>query len=170
MGRPPRAASAATKHVGFRLTEDEERRLDELVEEQGHKDRSALLRAWLAQAGPRPAQHEGARSSSAAATEPVDASELSPHVCELVYAELRCAEDVRLGLIHVPSVARALGARVPLEQLHAVLLALAERGTLELRPEAGSEFLSSNDAALCPPGPRGTFYSYARWNEHGTKL
>lgn len=52
MGRPPRAASASTRIVGFRLTEEEERRLDELVMEQGHKDRSALLRAWLAQGGP----------------------------------------------------------------------------------------------------------------------
>lgn len=52
MGRPARAATASTRIVGFRLTEDEEQRLDELVADLGHKDRSALLRAWLVQAGP----------------------------------------------------------------------------------------------------------------------
>ena len=34
--------------------------------------------------------------------------------------------------------------------------------TIELRPEAGSEFLQDNDAALCPRGPRGTVFSFAR--------
>jgi len=52
MGRPARADIASTRHVGFRLTQEEEERLDELVLEQGHRDRSALLRAWLEQAGP----------------------------------------------------------------------------------------------------------------------
>lgn len=52
MGRPARAKIASTRHVGFRLTQDEEARLDQLVAEQGHRDRSALLRAWLTQGGP----------------------------------------------------------------------------------------------------------------------
>ena len=52
MGRPARADIASTRHVGFRLTQDEEARLDELVAKHGHRDRSALLRAWLAQGGP----------------------------------------------------------------------------------------------------------------------
>lgn len=35
--------------IAFRLTDEEERRLDELVDERGHKDRSSLLRSWLAE-------------------------------------------------------------------------------------------------------------------------
>jgi Ribbon-helix-helix protein, copG family len=58
MGRPPRAAAPSTRIVGFRLTEEEKRQLDELVKELGHKDRSALLRAWLVQAGPGPQRAE----------------------------------------------------------------------------------------------------------------
>ena len=34
---------------------------------------------------------------------------------------------------------------------------------LELRAEVGSEHRPKEDAALCPPGPRKTVFSYARW-------
>ena len=51
MARPPRADEASTRHVGFRLTDDEIERLDNLVTEHGLRDRSALLRAWLEQGG-----------------------------------------------------------------------------------------------------------------------
>jgi hypothetical protein len=49
MARPSRASAPSTRIIGFRLTEEEERRLDELVGQFGHKDRSVLLRSWLAQ-------------------------------------------------------------------------------------------------------------------------
>jgi hypothetical protein len=49
VARPSRASAPSTRIIGFRLTEEEEQRLDELVHEYGHKDRSALLRLWLAQ-------------------------------------------------------------------------------------------------------------------------
>lgn len=67
MGRPARADIASTRHVGFRLTQDEEARLDELVAKQGHRDRSALLRAWLAQGGPSTPRTNPARTPHTAA-------------------------------------------------------------------------------------------------------
>ncbi len=54
VGRPKRAASVSTTIITFRLTADEGRRLVQLAKELGHKDRSALLRAWIAQSGPIP--------------------------------------------------------------------------------------------------------------------
>ncbi|MBK9260259.1 MAG: hypothetical protein IPM54_10530 [Polyangiaceae bacterium] len=54
MARPSRAEAPSTRIIGFRLTEEEESRLDELVVQFGHKDRSALLRSWLAQRAPDP--------------------------------------------------------------------------------------------------------------------
>lgn len=44
MARPSRASAPSTRIIGFRLTEDEERRLDELVLELGYENRAALLR------------------------------------------------------------------------------------------------------------------------------
>lgn len=191
MGRPPRASAASTRIVGFRLTEDEERRLDELVTEQGHKDRSALLRAWLAQGGPasttganspsivtfaknEPRAHSRPRDTSArppstSTTQRAPNSPPStptPRVFEQVLSVLRREHehDPHLGLISIVKVVRSL-APVPVHDVHAALLALHERSTIELRPEAGSEFLHDDDAALCPPGPRGTVFSFARWTE-----
>lgn len=148
MGRPARADAAAKRMTCFRLTEAEEARLDALVIEQGHKDRSALLRSWLEQAGP-------ARVSSA---EPQKAS-LLEQVIETIQRE----QDPRLGLVHVPRVVRELQTSFSIKEIHAALFTLHEQGALELRPEAGSEFISPKDAALCPPGPRGTIFSFARW-------
>jgi hypothetical protein len=79
----------------------------------------------------------------------------------LVSAALREHVDP-LGLISVPNVVRALEPRVSKAQVHAALLALYKQGALELRPEVGSEFLRPQDAALCPPGPRGTVLARAR--------
>jgi hypothetical protein len=66
-----------------------------------------------------------------------------------------------LDLARVPDVVRALAGEVPLAEVHAALLAAHDAGAIELRPEAGSEFLGDEDARLCPPGPRGTVLSYA---------
>ncbi|MBK9260196.1 MAG: hypothetical protein IPM54_10215 [Polyangiaceae bacterium] len=54
MARPSRAEAPSTRIIGFRLTEEEESRLDGFVVQFGHKDRSALLRSWLAQRAPDP--------------------------------------------------------------------------------------------------------------------
>jgi hypothetical protein len=159
MARPPRASSASTKIIGFRLTEEEEGRLDELVADLGHKDRSALLRSWLAQGGPEPR-----RAAAVEQPPPAESIEdLPPAVYERVYAALRREHDPHLGLIRVPSLVRRLAPRTSVEQVHALLRALQERGVLELRPDAGGEFLRDEDSALCPRGPRGTVFSFARW-------
>lgn len=52
MARPTRLDEASTRHVGFRLTEEEIEHLDQLVTKLGFSDRSALLRAWLDNDGP----------------------------------------------------------------------------------------------------------------------
>jgi hypothetical protein len=80
----------------------------------------------------------------------------------LVAEALARLEHPTLKLVRVPELVRELAARLPLAQIHAALLAAVAAGALELRPEAGGEFLRDDDARLCPPGPRGTVFSYAR--------
>jgi hypothetical protein len=80
-----------------------------------------------------------------------------------VYEALRQNQNERIGLMYVPDVVRAVERRVPIDRVHAVLRLLVERGVLELRPDAGGEFLRAEDAALCLPGPRKTVFAYARW-------
>ena len=170
MPRPPRAETASTEVVNFRLTVDERSRLDHLVIEQGHKDRSALLRAWLEQAGPAP-RVKGTRAGSSKArpealTPAARVSSAEPQrasLLEQVSQAIQREQDPRLGLVRVPVVVRELMTSFPLAQIHAVLFTLHKQGALELRPEAGSEFINPKDAALCPPGPRGTLFSFARW-------
>ena len=67
-----------------------------------------------------------------------------------------------LGLSRVPDLVRALDGRATIDDIHRALLAADDAGEIELRPESGGEFLSDEDARLCPPGPRGTVLSYAR--------
>ena len=55
--------------------------------------------------------------------------------------------------------------RATIAEVHRALLDAAAAGTVELRPEAGGEFLKEEDARLCPAGPRGTVLSYARLRE-----
>lgn len=66
-----------------------------------------------------------------------------------------------LDLVRVPDLVRSLDGEVALADVHRALLDADDAGTIELRPEAGNEFLSEEDARLCPPGPRGTVFSYA---------
>ena len=225
MGRPARADTASIKHVGFRLTQDEEARLDELVSMQGHKDRSALLRAWLAQGGPsmttRTNSASNAPSSTATSTttrtnyrqtprttdkiahsskpvaapsvEPVPARprhprlNITPRVMDSspssdessreatkpksIMRELLAELHRHKGalLIRVPDVVRALMPHASITTIHDALLTLAKHGTIELRPEAGSEFLKPEDAEVCPRGPRETVFSYARWTDTSTR-
>lgn len=76
------------------------------------------------------------------------------------------AEAVRrmavLDLVRVPDLVKALEGKVGIAEVHRALLDADDAGTIELRPEAGSEFLREEEARLCPPGPRGTVLSYAR--------
>ncbi|MDC3988700.1 hypothetical protein [Polyangium jinanense] len=101
-------------------------------------------------------QHAPSSSPSAPASAP------TPHVFEQVLSALRREHDPHLGLISIAKVVRSLVPRVPVNDVHAALFALHEQAMIELRPEAGSEFLRDNDAALCPRGPRGTVFSFAR--------
>ena len=57
-----------------------------------------------------------------------------------------------LGLIRVADVVHAL-------------LPHAKHGTIELRPDAGTEFLKPEDIEVCPHGPRETVFAYARWTD-----
>lgn len=79
----------------------------------------------------------------------------------VIEALSRLADPV-LQLVRIPALVRALVPDLPLAEVHRVLLAEADAGAIELRPEAGAEFLDPADAALCPAGPRGTVLSYAR--------
>ena len=207
MGRPARAEIASIKHVGFRLTQDEEARLDELVSTQGHKDRSALLRAWLAQGGPSTTPRTNYRQTprttakithsskpvAAQSIEPIPArprhprlnvtprvmdsspsSDASSHVDtkpKSIMRELLAELHRHKGalLIRVPDVVRALMPHASITTIHDALLTLAKHGTIELRPEAGSEFLKPEDAEVCPRGPRETVFAYARWTDTSTR-
>jgi hypothetical protein len=88
------------------------------------------------------------------------AADTSAHA--IVADALRRLEDRKLKLVRIPDLVRALDGSLPLAAIHRALLDAAESGALELRPEAGSEFLSEEDASLCPVGPRDTVFSYAR--------
>ncbi|HVK71115.1 MAG TPA: hypothetical protein VM694_41950 [Polyangium sp.] len=80
----------------------------------------------------------------------------------LVDEALRLLEDPMLKLVRVPELVRSLSGRLSLDAIHHALAEGVKDGTLELRPEAGAEFLKPEDVPLCPPGPRGTVLSYAR--------
>lgn len=81
---------------------------------------------------------------------------------DLVADALRRLEDPVLKLARIPDLVRALAGRLDVTAVHRALMEAADGGTIELRPESGGEFLDADDAALCPPGPRGTVFSYAR--------
>jgi hypothetical protein len=115
------------------------------------EDLAALLGPLAGAAVPAAAPRDAA--SRAPAADPVDA---------VVGEALRRLAHPVLGLVRVPDLVRALDGRVPVAEVHRILLAAAEAGTVELRPEAGAEFLGEEDAKLCPPGPRGTVLSYLR--------
>lgn len=76
---------------------------------------------------------------------------------------LRAHVHPTLKLIRVCEVVRSLQARLSLKDIHQELMRAAHARTIELRPELIGEFLSSEDARLCPPGSRDTWFSYARF-------
>lgn len=80
----------------------------------------------------------------------------------LVVDALRQLESPNIRLVRIADLVRTLESRLPKHAIHRVLNKAFEGGTIELRPDGGSEFLKPEDAALCIPGPRGTIFSYAR--------
>jgi DNA-binding Lrp family transcriptional regulator len=80
----------------------------------------------------------------------------------LVVEAVARLEDPVLKLVRVPDVVRSLAGRFGVAEVHRALVEAADAGAIELRPEAGGEFLDAEDARLCPPGPRGSVFSYAR--------
>ena len=144
MGRPARADIASTRHVGFRLTQDEEARFDQLVSTQGHKDRSTLLHAWLAQGGTSTPRTNSTSSPSTTTSTTRTNHRQTTHV--------------------EPLLPRLMRELLPHASLDA-LVTLAKHGTIELRPDAGTEFSKPEDLALCPRGPRDTVFMFARWTD-----
>jgi len=195
MAPPTRASSVSTKIVGFRLTEEEVQRLDQLVQDLGHKDRSSLLRTWLAQSGPVPRMADDASSHSARAKiieapanspqptneiatahsshndEPPEqatpSGQLNPY--ELI-ASLRILiqreKDPGTGLSGIPNVVRALLPRSTIERIYLVMGLLVAIGALQLHPK-GSAPLSSEDEVVCPCDAEGTVFSHMQWMGKG---
>jgi hypothetical protein len=64
--------------------------------------------------------------------------------------------------VYLPELVRSLADRAAPERVLAALDEVALDGLVELRPESGLGTLSSEDAALCLPGPQGSVLSYAR--------
>jgi len=187
VGRPKRAGSVSTTVITFRLTSDEARRLAQLAKELGYKDRSTLLRAWIAQSGPIPNIVDDASRLSAQTktietapnAQPLVTPRSNPNddrpkqirtseeltvndVIELLQTAIRRENDPRSGLSRVAGVVRSLLPGITVVQSHALMGVLHQAGMLELRPDGG-EALSDEDAALCPRDARGAVLSRVRW-------
>jgi hypothetical protein len=80
-------------------------------------------------------------------------------------AALDAVRDVGSGMSFVPAVVRRLSAAMPVSEALELLMRAARRELIELRPEGGLGRLSSEELALCPPGPAGTRLSWARRSE-----
>jgi hypothetical protein len=81
---------------------------------------------------------------------------------QLVVDALRQLESPNIKLVRIADLVRTLESQIPKREVHRALSKAFEGGTIELRPDGGSEFLKPEDAVLCIPGPRGTIFSYAR--------
>jgi hypothetical protein len=128
-----------------------------------HKELGAALKKVSAKGPPRSILREDVAAllapiQSAALPEEAPASGIR----DIVESEIRKLEDPALKLVRIPDLVRALAGRLSANDVHRALSDAAASGAVELRPEAGSEFLPAEDAILCPPGPRGTVFSYAR--------
>jgi hypothetical protein len=128
-----------------------------------HKELGAALKKVSAKGPPRSILREDVAAlvapiQSAALPEEAPASGIR----DIVESEIRRLEDPALKLVRIPDLVRALAGRLSANDVHRALSDAAASGAVELRPEAGSEFLPAEDAILCPPGPRGTVFSYAR--------
>jgi hypothetical protein len=192
MARPKRASSLSTTKVTFRLTADEARQLDELVKELGFKDRSGLVRSWLAQSrsfsrgtgeSVRPSVEANTATASGDAKENVDETattrpgredeppkQTAPSnnfafedLLGLVVAALHHAADPRSGWSHIPKAARVILPLMTPDEFLRIMDALKGAGMLELSPPNGrDERVRIEDAALCPRNSRGKVLSRAR--------
>ncbi|KYF58969.1 hypothetical protein BE04_43600 [Sorangium cellulosum] len=81
---------------------------------------------------------------------------------ELVELALRRLEDPKLKIVRIPDLVRSLDGKLSVAEVHHALSEAADGGAIELQPDAGSEFLPTEDAELCPIGPRDTVFSCAR--------
>ncbi|KYF72903.1 hypothetical protein BE11_33480 [Sorangium cellulosum] len=81
---------------------------------------------------------------------------------QLVELALRRLEDPKLKIVRIPDLVRSLDGKLSVAEVHHALSEAADGGAIELQPDAGSEFLPTEDAALCPIGPRDTLFSCAR--------
>lgn len=190
MAPPRRASSVSTRIVGFRLTEEETRRLDQVVQDLGHKDRSSLLRAWLAQSGPVPRMADNASSHSAPAKikkaaangqqragkiETADSNPANDSLKQTAQSNSRDVNDLigmlrvvierekdpRTGWSPIPKVVRALLPHFTRTQIRGVMGILCVIGTLDLQP-GDRERLSSEDEALCLCDVQGTAWTRVR--------
>jgi len=162
------------------------------VAEQGHRDRSALLRAWLAQGGPTSTSTPRTNPRQTTHVEPTLPRRRHPRItatprmmdsspsCDessskpqprSIMRELLAELNRHRGelLIRVADVVRALLPHASMEQVHEALLTLNRNGLIDLRPDGGSEFLRPEDVAVCPRGPRETVFAYARWTDTSTR-
>ncbi len=197
MARPRHASSLTTK-VTFRIHPDEARRLDELVNASGFKDRSTLLRAWLSRSDPTP-QIAGARSNprdeanatgipieaknnadettTARSNPKDDASKQDEYLkvlggmCQLITLAIYREADERSGWSRIPNVVRLLLAHMTPASALMVINDLRHVGMLELSPPNGRyERLRLEDAALCPRDSRGKVLSRARLTKIGLEF
>jgi hypothetical protein len=199
VARPKRATSASTTIITFRLTVDEARQLDAAVKELGFKDRSGLLRMWLAQL-PSVARGTGESPSPPVQANTVEGSvhpennvdetmparstikeETSQHtelyvhaigsMCHVVALVIYREADSRSGWSRIPNAVRVLLPHMALENALLIMDAFRQAGVLELRPPNGRfEQVRAADAALCPRDSRGNVLSRARLTGKGLEL
>jgi hypothetical protein len=154
MGRPLRK-EAPSDVITLRVTPDERAWVTAQAAKAGLSV-SAWVRGCLGLDTAKARQRRSSPGPNPVATKPpLDTVE------QVLWAARRLAGP-RRGLVAVPALVRALAPALTTKQAHKALLKAAEQGSLELRPEQGREFLRPEDAALCPPGPRGTVLSYVR--------
>jgi hypothetical protein len=128
-----------------------------------HKDLGAALKKVNAKGPARSILREDIAALLAPIQRSAAPEEAPPgRARDIVESEIRRLEDPALKLVRIPDLVRALAGRLSANDVHQALSDAAASGAVELRPEAGSEFLPAEDALLCPPGPRGTVFSYAR--------
>ncbi|XXY52119.1 hypothetical protein WME91_13335 [Sorangium sp. So ce269] len=98
--------------------------------------------------------------STGTAAQSSSAAPVAPR--QLVELALRRLEDPKLKIVRIPELVRSLDGKLSVAEVHHALSEAADGGAIELQPDAGSEFLPTEDAALCPAGPRDTLFSCAR--------
>ena len=120
------------------------------------------VKALVEQLAPAPAPTRATGRAPRNASVIEGAAEPTEDPKALVEAEVQRLADPALKLVSIPDVVRALRHQLGPAEVHRALFALDTEGVIELRPDAGSEFLRPEDAQLCPQGPRDTVLSRAR--------